>query len=155
MVPPVNVEISSQGTADTLAIGRRLASLLRAADVVLLAGDLGCGKTVFVAGVAEGLGVEEAVTSPSFVLVRRYRGFVPLVHADVYRLRSLAEVADLELADQARDGVLMVEWGQAVAGAMPPDHLLVEFVVTGPSSRLLRFVPKGRWAQRPLQELTA
>ena len=60
--------------ADTRAVGRRLASLLRAGDVVLLAGDLGAGKTILAGGIGEGLGVEEPVVSPTFVLVRRYRG---------------------------------------------------------------------------------
>ena len=91
--------------ADTRALGRRLASLLRAGDVVLLAGDLGSGKTVFASGIAEGLGVAEPVVSPSFILARRYEGLMGLVHADLYRLGSSAEVDDLDWPLSASFGV--------------------------------------------------
>ena len=90
--------------ADTRAVGRRLASLLRAGDVVLLAGDLGAGKTVFASGIAEGLGVEGQVVSPSFVLVRRYTGLMSMVHADLYRIGSSGEIQDLDLALRRRRG---------------------------------------------------
>lgn len=150
----MTVEIESRSEVETRAAGRRLASLLRPGDVLLLAGELGAGKTAFAAGLAEGLGVAQAVVSPSFVLVRSYPGgFIPLVHADVYRVGSLNEVEDLDLFEEARDGVLIVEWGHAVASAMPDDHLRIEFEVTGPQERVLRFVPQGSWTERPLEEL--
>ena len=84
---------------------------LRAGDVVLLAGRLGAGKTLLAAGIGEGLGVEEPLTSPSFILARAHEGFLPVVHADVYRLGTSAEFEDLDLPEQARDGVLLIEWG--------------------------------------------
>ncbi len=145
------IDITCPSVGDTMAVGRRLASLLQPGDVVLLAGPLGSGKTVFTAGLAEGLGVEERVTSPSFVLVRRYRGFLTLVHADVYRLGTMAELDDLDL-DDAADGVLVVEWGNAVAGGLPADHLLVSFVVDD-GWRTLRLTPRGGWLRRPLAEV--
>jgi len=75
--------------AQTRAVARRLASLLRPNDVLLLCGPLGSGKTAFVAGLAEGLGIDDPVTSPSFVIAHRYDGgFIPLVHADVYRVQE-------------------------------------------------------------------
>jgi len=94
----MTIELTSRSEADTRAIGRNLASFLSPGDVVLLAGDLGAGKTAFAAGLAEGLGIEEPVISPSFMLVRRYAGgFLPLTHADVYRLGSMNELEDLDL----------------------------------------------------------
>jgi tRNA threonylcarbamoyladenosine biosynthesis protein TsaE len=147
------VTISTSGPAETLALGRRLAALLAPGDIVLLAGRLGCGKTLFVAGVAEGLGVTEPVTSPSFVLVRSYHGFVPVIHADVYRLGSSGEFEDLELPDWSRDGVLLVEWGHAIEQGVPGDHLLVEIDITGDTERTFRFVPKGDWPASRLVEL--
>ena len=113
------IEVACPTEADTRAVGRRLASLLRAGDVVLLAGDLGAGKTVFAGGVGEGLGVDDPVVSPTFVIVRHYRGLIPLTHADVYRLGSSAEVEDLDLTVEAADGVLLVEWGDVVEALMP------------------------------------
>lgn len=150
----MTVAINSGSEVETRAIGRRLASFLGPGDVVLLAGELGAGKTAFAAGLAEGLGIEEPVTSPSFMLVRRYSGgFTPLTHADVYRVGSLNELDDLDLFEGSRDGVLIVEWGNSVVAAMPEDHLRVELEVTGPTDRVVRLVPSGDWVTRSLKEI--
>ena len=114
----------------TVAKARRLAGLLRPSDVIVLAGSLGSGKTLLASGIAEGLGVTDPVTSPSFVLVQSYQGFMPVVHADVYRLATVAEFDDLELPDEAADGVLLIEWGDAVQTQLPPDHLVIDLSVT-------------------------
>lgn len=149
----MGVEIRCTGPAETMAVGRRLASLLRPGDVVLLEGDLGAGKTTFIAGVAEGLGVDEEITSPTFILARTYSGLVPLTHADVYRMDTLGEVADLDLIEEAADGVLMIEWGTAVEQSMPASRLVVHLEVSGQDTRILRFDPLGDWSDRPLEEL--
>lgn len=148
--------IATEGAADTRSFGRRLAGLCRPGDVILLSGALGSGKTVLAAGVAEGLGVPIPVTSPSFVLVRRYEGgFLPFVHADVYRLGTRGEVEDLDLLGEAEAGVLVIEWGEAVAEVMPDDHLAVELTVTGAETRTIRLVARGSWEKRPLGELAS
>lgn len=145
------IEARCPTEADTRAVARKLAASLRPGDVLLLAGGLGVGKTLFTAGLAAGLGIEEQVVSPSFVLVRQYRsGFMPLVHVDVYRLRSLNEFDDLEVFDLAAAGVVVIEWGDALEGAIPEDHLRIDFVVEPDSTRLLRLVPSGSWAGRDL-----
>ncbi|MEE8490747.1 MAG: tRNA (adenosine(37)-N6)-threonylcarbamoyltransferase complex ATPase subunit type 1 TsaE [Acidimicrobiia bacterium] len=149
----MGVEIRCTGPAETMAVGRRLASLLRPGDVVLIEGDLGAGKTTFIAGVAEGLGVDEEITSPTFILARTYSGLVPLTHADVYRMDTLGEVADLDLIEEAADGVLMIEWGTAVEQSMPASRLVVHLEVSGQDTRILRFDPLGDWSDRPLEEL--
>ncbi len=128
--------------------------MLRAGDIILLAGKLGAGKTLFAGGIGEGLGVEEQLTSPSFILARSHEGFMPVVHADVYRLGTSAEFEDLDLPEQARDGVLLIEWGDVVAHGVPQDHLMVQIEVVGESERVFRFTPSGSWASRPLGELT-
>ena len=157
---PVNdsgaaLEVSSATPADTLALGRRIAALLRPGDVVLLAGRLGAGKTLMASGIAEGLGVEEPVTSPSFVLVRSYDGLLPVHHADVYRLGSIAEFDDLDLLAETQDGVLLIEWGTAVANGVPADHLLVELAVADDETRHIRITPHGAFCRRSLEELVA
>ena len=148
------IEISTTSPAETLALGRHLAAFMAAGDIVLLAGRLGAGKTMFAAGIGEGLGVEEPLTSPSFILARAHEGFMPVVHADVYRLGSSAEFEDLDLPEQARDGVLLIEWGDVVAHGVPDDHLLVEIGVVDESTRRFRFIPAGSWLRRPLGELS-
>ena len=106
----MSLDITTSSPDETLALGRKFAALLTVGDIVLLSGRLGSGKTLFVAGVGEGLGIPDRITSPSFVISRIYRdGFLPMVHADVYRLGSIAEFEDLELTDDSGDGVLFIE----------------------------------------------
>ena len=128
---------------------------MSAGDVILLAGRLGAGKTMLAAGIGEGLGVEEPLTSPSFILARAHEGFMPVIHADVYRLGTSAEFEDLDLPEQARDGVLLIEWGDVVAHGVPDDHLLVPIEIMGDDERRFRLVPSGGWAQRSLEELAS
>jgi tRNA threonylcarbamoyladenosine biosynthesis protein TsaE len=131
-----------------------LSGLLQAGDVVVLSGSLGAGKTAFVGGVADGLGIDEQVTSPSFVMMRKYvSGFIPLVHVDVYRVGSLGEFDDLDVFEESRDSVLVVEWGDAVAPSLPDDHLRIVIEITGDSDRIMRFGGHGSWASRPLEEI--
>ena len=113
------------------ALGRRLAALLRAGDLVVLAGSLGAGKTTLTQGIGLGLGVRGPVTSPTFVIARVHPGPVPLVHVDAYRLGSLAEVADLDLEASLSDSVTVVEWGTGLVEGLADDRL--EVTLTRPS----------------------
>jgi tRNA threonylcarbamoyladenosine biosynthesis protein TsaE len=136
----------------TRAVAGRLAPLLRPGDVILVEGDLGAGKTTFTQGLARGLGVGEAVTSPTFVLMNIYRttaGF-DLVHVDVYRLDRLSEVVDLALPELLEDGaVVVVEWGERAAAALPGDHLQVRIDAGEDDERLIRLDGHGAgWAGR-------
>jgi len=141
-------------TADadaTRAIGRAIAMLVRPGDVILLAGELGTGKTVLTQGLAEGLEVRELVTSPTFTLVHRYEARVPLYHLDVYRLERVGELADLgidELLDAG--GVVVVEWGDVVAAEMPADRLEVRFAFgEDDDDRTIELTATGtRWPAR-------
>ncbi|MFV1998725.1 MAG: tRNA (adenosine(37)-N6)-threonylcarbamoyltransferase complex ATPase subunit type 1 TsaE [Acidimicrobiia bacterium] len=150
----MNLEIISSSPDETMALGRRFAPLLTAGDIVLLSGRLGSGKTLFVSGVAEGLGIREHVTSPTFVISRIYTdGFLPLVHADVYRLGSVAEFHDLELPDDGIDGAVLVEWGDVIASSMPSDRLTIDFAFEG-DTRRISFQPQGTWMSRNLAVLS-
>jgi tRNA threonylcarbamoyladenosine biosynthesis protein TsaE len=113
------VTIVTHSEGETAALARDLASRLRAGDVLLLSGDLGAGKTAFVRGLADGLGIDpELVSSPTFTLIHEYRGpGLTLYHADLYRLdRAVPE--DLGLED-SRDGVLAIEWPERLAHDLP------------------------------------
>ena len=122
------VEISLPTADDTAALGRRLARLLRAGDLVLLSGDLGAGKTTMTQGLGAGLGVRGAVTSPTFVIARVHQslaGGPGLVHVDAYRLGSLAEVDDLDLDASLEGSVTVVEWGVGKVEGLSADRLEV------------------------------
>jgi len=125
-----SVTVVTTAPAATREVGGVVASVLRPGDVIGLDGELGAGKTCFVQGAASALGVAERVTSPSFLLRRTYRGRLPVVHLDVYRLDRLAEVDELggdELFDP--HGVTFVEWGDAMSPLLPPERLSVELVL--------------------------
>jgi len=131
----MRVELSAATAEDTRAIGAAIASLLRAGDAIALTGELGAGKTTLVQGVARGLGFGGAVVSPTFTLVREYRAErLTVFHADVYRLDRVQDVVDLGLQEMLDDdGVLLIEWGDAVEALLPQDHLVVELTVPGES----------------------
>lgn len=116
------MRISSDSPERTRALAAALASILRPGDVVVLTGDLGAGKTCFVQGAAAALGVTARVTSPTFIIARRYAGVVAVNHVDAYRMLSLAELDDLDL--DLDGSVTFIEWGDAVAAALP-EHLIV------------------------------
>ena len=113
---------------ETRALGRTLAQALQGGAVVAFTGDLGAGKTAFVSGMAEGLGIEERVTSPTFTIVNEYEGGrLPLFHFDMYRLGSADELFHIGWEDYlARGGVCAVEWSENVAEALEEDAVRVD-----------------------------
>jgi tRNA threonylcarbamoyladenosine biosynthesis protein TsaE len=107
-------------------LGRSLASLLRAGDLLVLTGDLGAGKTTLTQGIGTGLRVRGEVTSPTFVIARVHpslAGGPPLVHVDAYRLASMAEVDDLDLDATLAESVTVVEWGEGMVEELAADRL--------------------------------
>jgi tRNA threonylcarbamoyladenosine biosynthesis protein TsaE len=122
---------------ETRALAAGVAALAAPGDLLILAGDLGAGKTAFAQGFAQGLGVEEPVTSPAFILVRTYEGRLPMVHLDVYRLDTMQELVDLGIAELLDEGaVTLIEWGDAVAPGLPADFLEVRLEPgAGPDDR--------------------
>ena len=118
----------SRTPLQTKQLAATVAGALRPGDVVALTGELGAGKTCFVQGAAQALGVTERVTSPSFVLRREYEGHMPILHMDIYRLETLQEIVDIgyeEVFDNSR--VTFIEWGDAMSPLLPHDHLELEF----------------------------
>ena len=119
-------QVTVETAAAMRALGRRLAGLLRAGDLVILSGSLGAGKTTLVQGIGAGLGVRGPVTSPTFVIARIHpslTGGPDLVHADAYRLASPAEVDDLDLDEAMGSSVTVVEWGGGLAEGLAADRL--------------------------------
>jgi tRNA threonylcarbamoyladenosine biosynthesis protein TsaE len=151
----MRIDIRTVTADDTRAAGHALAPLLRPGDALALTGELGAGKTTFVQGLAAGLGFAGHVVSPTFTLVREYEGRMRIHHVDVYRLERVQDVLDLGLDDAiAEGGVVLVEWGDAVEGLLPPDHLVVTLTTVSPDeeTRSIAFEGVGspwriRWEQ--------
>jgi tRNA threonylcarbamoyladenosine biosynthesis protein TsaE len=123
---------------ETRAVAREFAATLKSGDVVLLAGDLGAGKTTFVKGLAAGLGIDPAeVSSPTFTLLHEYRGGrLTLYHADLYRLDKTA-TDNLGLEETGvRDGVLAIEWPDRLTHDLPGAHLVRLEIVDDASRRI-------------------
>ncbi len=114
------MQITTHSADETQALGKKLAESLRPGDVIAYFGDLGAGKTAFTRGIAEGLGVSEQVTSPTYTIVNEYlSGRLPLFHFDMYRLGSSDELFDIGWEDYlARGGVCAVEWSENVEDAL-------------------------------------
>src|SRR5882757_2415206 len=121
--------LTTNGAAQTEAVGEAIAPLLRVGDVVVLTGDLGTGKTTFTKGLARGLGVVERVTSPTFTIVQEYEGRVPIAHVDVYRLDRIQELYDFGFEELIEAGVTIVEWGEAIAPVLPHDRIDVRIAM--------------------------
>ena len=122
------MEFVTHSPAETRALGGRLANALWAGAVVAFTGDLGAGKTAFVSGMAQALGVEERVTSPTFTIVNEYEGGrLPLFHFDMYRLGSSDDLFDIGWEDYlARGGVCAVEWSENVLDGLEADCIRVD-----------------------------
>lgn len=130
----------------------RLAELAVPGDLVLLAGELGAGKTAFSQGFGAALGVTDAVTSPTFTLMNRYDGGrLVMYHLDVYRLGQLGEVLDLGLPEILDEqAVTLIEWGDVIASVLPADHLVVRLSYgSDDEQRRVELSAVGtRWARR-------
>jgi tRNA threonylcarbamoyladenosine biosynthesis protein TsaE len=141
------VQLISNSNEETKEISRCLAKELKAGDVICLSGDLGAGKTVFTQGLAQGLGVKNKVTSPTFTIIHEYQGRLPLFHLDLYRLNSEAEIEKLGLDEYFfSSGISVVEWGEKAKKFLPTDYLSIEIFCSKSNQkrRLLKFQSKGK-----------
>jgi tRNA threonylcarbamoyladenosine biosynthesis protein TsaE len=150
---PATVRLRTAEPDATRAAGAAVADVLQPGDVVSLTGELGAGKTCFVQGAADRLGVTRRVTSPTFVIVKTYpEARVPIVHVDVYRLNRLQDVLDLGDEVFAPDAITFIEWGDAVARLLPEDHLEIELVhddgESAGTARRIALHARGRFATR-------
>ncbi len=138
--------LTSASVTQTEEIACKLAKYLKTGDVVALIGNLGSGKTVFVKGLALGLGChKQEVLSPTFVLMRQYKGKHLLYHFDLYRLKDIHQLEQIGYEEYFYgDGITVIEWADRVQGALPKEYLRIELEVKDANRRLFRFIPKGK-----------
>lgn len=137
--PTTDCRLESGSPAETLELGEQIGGLVPAGCVLSLEGGLGAGKTVLVKGICAGLGVRDEVVSPSFILVEEYRGIVPVMHFDLYRLERVEEVYDLGLLelDDGRN-IIVVEWGDRLPEAIFRPDIRAILRIIGEDAREIR-----------------
>ena len=136
------MKIVTNSTEETIKLGQSLGRHLIKGNVLGLIGELGSGKTTLVKGIALGLGVKEkdSVSSPSFVLIKEYRGRIPLYHFDLYRLDKINDIGYLGVEEYLFDrGVCVIEWAEKMRMLLP-DYLQVNLAIKGENKRELKFL---------------
>ena len=144
----------THSTAETRALGHRLAQLLLPGDVLLLWGDLGAGKSELTRGLADGLGISGPVSSPSFTILNVYEdGCIPLYHFDWYRLQSSEELYEMGMDEYlGGDGIAVVEWPGQCPDAIPEDCLSITITPVDETTREIAFSPRGSFRPLNLEE---
>jgi len=147
------LDFISHSEAQTRRLGARLGELLTGGEVIALQGELGTGKTRWVQGVAQGLGVNVHATSPTFTLVNEYPGRLTLYHVDLYRIEQAAEALAFGLEDYLYgDGVCIIEWAERVAEVLPPDCLWITLYHLDETKRRITMRADGERYRQLLKE---
>ena len=148
--------IRTNSPEETLRLGSRLAENLNEGDIVALVGDLGSGKTVFVKGMAVGLGIEDPlyVNSPSFVILKEYPGAKNLYHFDVYRLdlKGFCETLDYEKYFYGK-GITVIEWADKIETLLPEEHIKIKISYGLGDERIFQFFAKGEKYRKAAAEV--
>ena len=143
--PDGSLIIWSDSPAETEALGKMLGGIQQPGDLFFLSGELGSGKTLLARGVTLGLESEERATSPTFALIHRYEGKLPLYHLDLYRLSGPEDLAPLALEEiSEEEAAIMIEWGEPAKAFFLSDYMQVEFTRgEQEEERVLAFRPRG------------
>ena len=138
------MQIISKSEEDTRKAGKSFAETLEKGDVVSLRGSLGAGKTVFAKGIAESLGIEEAIVSPTFTIVQEYDGRLKMYHLDLYRLSGEDEFESMGGEDFLySDGVALIEWSEKIESMLPESTIYVDISIDDDGNRVIN-VEGGR-----------
>ncbi|MFH1097196.1 MAG: tRNA (adenosine(37)-N6)-threonylcarbamoyltransferase complex ATPase subunit type 1 TsaE [Candidatus Desantisbacteria bacterium] len=137
--------ITTHNPVQTMHIGERLGHVLPEGCIIALIGGLGAGKTVLTKGIAHGLGIEEDITSPTFLIVKEYLdGRLPLYHFDLYRLDNFSQSGFLDIDEYLfGNGVCIIEWAERMEDILPPNHLRIEIQWDKGNQRQINLIPKG------------
>ena len=133
------LELISDSTGKTKLIGKYIGEVLKAKDVLALFGELGAGKTVFIQGLALGLGISDIPVSPSFVIINEYQGKIPLYHVDLYRLSEGRDIEELGIEEYfEKSGVTVIEWAERAREFLPETSINIEIDILDESKRKIR-----------------
>ena len=147
-------QVITRNFEETIEYGYKIGKLLEAGDCILLAGDLGAGKTTFTKGIGKALGIKRVINSPTFTIVKEYHGDLDLYHLDLYRLDGLGNDFDLE-EYFSKDGIVVCEWPDNVSEIIPDEYLLIEIFRREEDSRLIKLTPYGKRYEKLVGDLDA
>lgn len=136
-------KITTRNERETIEIAQNLESEKFPNMIICLDGELGSGKTIFTKGIANALGIDESITSPTYTIIKEYHGECDLYHMDVYRLNGNTEGLGIEEYFN-KGGVVVIEWAETIKDILPTERLDIEFKVLDENKRLLVFKPHGR-----------
>jgi tRNA threonylcarbamoyladenosine biosynthesis protein TsaE len=145
-------ELLINNLEETKALGLKMGKLAFPNMMVVLEGDLGAGKTTFSKAIALGLEIKEIVNSPTFVIMKTYKGRLPLYHIDAYRLSEASEDEYLEEYFE-QGGVVIIEWGKNIEYLLPKEYLLISIEDLGLEKRKFSFKAYGKKYQKLLEEV--
>jgi tRNA threonylcarbamoyladenosine biosynthesis protein TsaE len=138
------ISLVTQSEEATRSFGAELGAIAEPGDVLLLLGTFGVGKTTLVQGIGRGLGVEDTVNSPSFVIANEYRGRLPLYHVDLYRIEQMDQTTLEALGEYfGGDGLCVVEWPASLPADLVDDAVRIELAVTGETTRRIALIEGG------------
>ena len=135
--------VTTHSEEETVQIAQNLESEKFPNMIITLSGDLGSGKTVFTKGIANALGINESITSPTYTIIKEYDGELPLYHMDVYRLDGNTEGVGIE-EYFTKGGVVVIEWADTIKDILPKERLEIEFRVVDENKRVLILTPYGK-----------
>lgn len=150
------MQIISESPAQTKGLGKKIASFLKEGDVIALFGELGSGKTTLAQGIISALGIGESyIISPTFVLIREYKGEFKVFHLDLYRLNYIEELFELGYEDYfySPKGVSLIEWAQKAKSLLPKNYLKIELLNRTETSRLIKISAVGSRFKKQLAAL--
>lgn len=139
------IHLESNSAKETIEIGKSLGRHLLPGSVICLTGELGAGKTCFIKGMAEGLGVKgKDVSSPTFIIIREYKGRIPLYHIDLYRIGVLCDIRDIGMEEIIYgNGVTAIEWAERISDVLPDDRIEIKLEWIDEKSRAMEITAFG------------
>lgn len=121
------ITFTTTSAEETVELGKKIGSFLKKGDIIAMQGTLGAGKTTITKGIAQALGINETITSPTFCLISEYEGKMPLYHMDVYRLDSAEDFANLGTEDMLYgEGVSIIEWSEKIMEELPHKTIILK-----------------------------
>lgn len=138
------IEIITKSAQESRELGKKIGRFLLAGDVVALVGELGSGKTTLIQGLAEGIGVSDFVTSPTFILIGEYQGRCPFIHVDLYRLQKIEEIENLGILEYfGRTDIVAIEWAEKMEELLPQNFIKIEMETLNENERRICISEKG------------